>query len=163
MWIDKFIEFVPGRRARAVKNVSAAEDYLHDHFPGYPVMPASLILEGMAQTAGILVGQARQFRENVILAKVQQASFEGLARPGDQLVFEACLERIDQHGAATRGLVSCNGRELARIDLIFSHLSGQQAGVELPPGNFVFDQQFRSLMQSLQIESLASQPGHEPS
>ncbi|MCH8854053.1 MAG: beta-hydroxyacyl-ACP dehydratase, partial [Planctomycetes bacterium] len=61
IWIDKFIEFQPGERAVAVKNVSRAEDHLHDLYPAYPIMPASLIIEGMAQTAGILVGQARNF------------------------------------------------------------------------------------------------------
>ena len=72
-WIDRFELFEPGQRAVALKNVSAAEDHLHDHFPGFPVMPASLLIEGMAQTAGILVGHARNFEEKVILAKVKRA------------------------------------------------------------------------------------------
>ncbi len=38
-WIDRFVEFVPGSRAKAVKNVTLAEEHLHDHFPGFPVMP----------------------------------------------------------------------------------------------------------------------------
>ena len=49
-WIDRFVEFVPGSHAKAVKNVTLAEEHLHDHFPGFPVMPGSLMLEGMAQT-----------------------------------------------------------------------------------------------------------------
>ena len=63
IWLDRFAEFVPGQRAVGVKNVTLAEDHLHDHFPGFPIMPASLMIEGMAQTAGILVGQARDFAE----------------------------------------------------------------------------------------------------
>ena len=59
-----------GKSARAVKNLSLAEDHFADHFPGYPVMPAALILEGLAQTGGILVGEANDFREKVVLAKV---------------------------------------------------------------------------------------------
>ena len=43
IWIDTFVEFVSGQRATAIKNVTLAEDYLHDHFPGYPVMPPSLM------------------------------------------------------------------------------------------------------------------------
>jgi len=61
IWIDKFLEFKSGEFARAVKNLTLAEEHLHDHFPGYPVMPASLIIEGLAQTGGILVGEARAF------------------------------------------------------------------------------------------------------
>ena len=60
-WIDRFVEFVPRKRAKAVKNVSMAEEHLHDHWEAYPIMPASLMIEGMAQTAGILVGEARNF------------------------------------------------------------------------------------------------------
>jgi len=81
MWIDRVIELVPRQKLVAVKNVSLAEEHLHDHFAAdlgrglaaAPVMPATLILEGMAQTAGILVGHAEGFREKVILAKVNRA------------------------------------------------------------------------------------------
>jgi len=75
IWIDKFVEFESGRRAVAVKNVTLAEEHLHDHFPGFPVMPETLMIEAMAQTAGILVGQARGFQEKVILAKIKKAIF----------------------------------------------------------------------------------------
>src|SRR5262245_41783391 len=68
MWIDRIVELVPGKKAVAIKNVTMAEEHLHDHFPAgqgrpaLPVMPASLIIEGMAQTAGILVGHAVHFK-----------------------------------------------------------------------------------------------------
>ena len=75
IWIDRFLEFQSGNSARAVKNLSLAEDHFADHFPGYPVMPAALILEGLAQTGGILVGEANQFQEKVVLAKVPRAVF----------------------------------------------------------------------------------------
>ncbi|PHQ81787.1 MAG: beta-hydroxyacyl-ACP dehydratase, partial [Phycisphaera sp.] len=71
MWIDRVIELVPGQKMVAVKNISLAEEHLHDHFPAtdaqpaLPVMPASLMIEGMAQTAGVLVGHAESFKEKV--------------------------------------------------------------------------------------------------
>ena len=49
-WIDRFTEFESGSSATAIKNVSLAEEHLHDHFPGVPLMPNSLIIEGIAQT-----------------------------------------------------------------------------------------------------------------
>ena len=85
IWIDKFLEFRSGKFARAVKNLTLAEEHLHDHFPGYPVMPASLIIEGLAQTGGILVGDAGGFAEKVVLAKIPRAEFYGVACAGDQL------------------------------------------------------------------------------
>jgi 3-hydroxyacyl-[acyl-carrier-protein] dehydratase len=72
IWIDKFLEFESGKRAVALKNVTLAEEHLHDHFPGFPVMPECLMIEAMAQTAGILVGEARKFQEKVILAKIKK-------------------------------------------------------------------------------------------
>ena len=50
-WLDRFTEFVSGSQATAVKGVSLSEDHLHDHWPSYPVMPNSLVAEGMAQAA----------------------------------------------------------------------------------------------------------------
>src|SRR5512143_4298190 len=83
IWIDKFVEFESGRRAVAVKNVTLAEEHLHDHFPGFPIMPECLMIEGMAQTGGILVGEAREFREKVVLAKISKAVFFDFVKPGD--------------------------------------------------------------------------------
>ena len=60
-----------------MKNLSRVEDYFADHFPGYPVMPAPLMLEGLAQTGGILVGEANDFREKVILARPKNLQESG--------------------------------------------------------------------------------------
>src|SRR3954468_25013165 len=81
IWIDKFIEFESGKQAKAIKNLTLAEEHLHDHFPGFPVMPNSLIVEGLAQTGGLLVGEYNQFKEKVILAKVPTAKFHFPAIP----------------------------------------------------------------------------------
>lgn len=148
IWIDSFVEFVSGERASAVKNVTRAEDHLQDHFPGYPVMPASLVIEGMAQTAGILVGEARGFQENVILAKIRRARFSDHAVPGDQLRFDATIESIDGRAAVTSGTVLKNGEPMGRVDLIFSHINQAEAPPELPGHNFVFTEQFMDLLRT---------------
>ena len=61
IWIDKFLEFNSGKNAVALKNVSLAEEHVHDNVPGFPMMPECLMIEAMAQTAGILCGEARNF------------------------------------------------------------------------------------------------------
>lgn len=63
IWIDKFVAFEPGRRAVTIKNVTLAEEHLHDHFPGYPIHPPTLMIEGMAQTGGAGGGRVRFPRE----------------------------------------------------------------------------------------------------
>ena len=85
----------------AVKNVSLAEEHLHDHFPAdaagdaLPIMPASLMIEGMAQTAGILVGSVNRFREKVILAKVVRAAFDRDVFPGQSIQYDASIDSMN--------------------------------------------------------------------
>lgn len=151
IWIDGFTEFVSGKTATAVKNVSLAEEYLHDHFPGYPVMPATLMIEGMAQTAGILVGEARNFDENVILAKIRQARFEEHCTAGDRITYTATIESFDDTGATTVGTVSRNGIPIGQVDLMFSHVDQATNELELPEHNFVFTEQFMSILEAYRI------------
>ncbi len=156
IWIDKFTDFQSGVRATAVKNVTLAEEHLHDHFPAYPVMPASLIVEGMAQTAGILVGEARQFKEKVILAKVKQAKFHREVRPGDQLQYDAAIENVTPEAAMTTGRVTINGELLAEIDIVFSHIDNNLSGLVFPEENFVFTEDFKSLLTTYNVSTSAA-------
>src|SRR5437764_9720501 len=105
IWIDRFLDLQHGKSARAVKFLSLAEDHFADHFPGYPVMPAALILEGLAQTGGILVGEANQFKEKVILAKIPRAVFHREVLAGEQMVYEAEVVTLRPEGAAVAGRV----------------------------------------------------------
>ena len=149
IWIDKFTEFASRSHSTAIKNVTLAEEYLADHFPGYPVMPPCLVIEGMAQTAGILVGEVRNFEENVILAKIRNAEFDDYAVPGDQLRYHAKIESIDESAAATAGEVFLNDRSIGRINLIFSYLNHSNAVAGLPTHNFVFTDQFMRLFDDI--------------
>ncbi|MDH7600262.1 MAG: 3-hydroxyacyl-ACP dehydratase FabZ family protein [Sedimentisphaerales bacterium] len=139
IWIDRFLEFHSGKRAVAVKCISMAEEHLHDHMPGFPVMPASLIIEAMAQTAGILVGEAGKFQQKVILAKIRRAIFYDLARPGECIELEAILESYSPEAASTSGTVRRAGQVIANIDLLFSHLDQNLSGIPFPRENFVFE------------------------
>ena len=138
IWIDKFIEFDSGRRAVALKNVTLAEEHLHDHFPGFPVMPECLMIEAMAQTAGILVGEAKNFKEKVILAKIKKAVFFDYVKPGDTIELEANIESIVSEAASTKGTITRSKKLIAEIDLMFSHIDRNLAGKEFPAENFVF-------------------------
>ncbi len=153
IWIDKFTEFTSKTSATAIKNVSLAEEHLHDLYPAFPVVPHSLIVEGMAQTAGILVGEARQFAEKVILAKVGRATFHRLVRPGDTIAFSAMIEQMSEQGASTRGTVKIGEDLVAEIDLMFSHIDQNLAGLEFPEHNFVFTEQFTELLKTYRLEA----------
>ncbi|MCJ7692744.1 MAG: beta-hydroxyacyl-ACP dehydratase [Sedimentisphaerales bacterium] len=147
IWIDKFVEFNSGKSAVALKNVTLAEEHLHDHFPDFPVMPECLIIEAMAQTAGILVGEAKSFKEKVILAKVKKAVFSDYVRPGDTLKLHAKIETIAAEAASTTGRVTRGEDTIAEIDLMFSHIDQNLAGKQFPEENFVFTGMFESLLR----------------
>lgn len=149
IWIDKFLEFNSGKNAVALKNVTLAEEHLHDHFPGFPVMPESIMIEAMAQTAGILVGQAKNFQEKVILAKVKKATFFDFVKPGDTIRLYAQIDTITDEAAGTSGKIIRNDQVIGRVDLIFSHIDRNLAGKEFPDENFVFTDTFRSLIQDI--------------
>ncbi len=146
IWIDRFIEFVPGKKATAVKNVSLAEEHLHDHWEAYPIMPTSLMIEGMAQTAGILVGQARNFKEKVILAKVAKAEFTDIVVPGNQVTYQAEIDSIAPEAASIKGKVLKNGQPIGTIEMMFSHIDQNLSGVKFPEENFVFTGSFERMV-----------------
>lgn len=138
IWIDRFIEFESGRTARAVKNVSLAEEHLHDHFYGYPMMPNSLILEGLAQTGGILVGEHSNFEAKVVLAKVPKVQFHFPALPGDTLVYTTHVDNISSGGARVNATSHVGDRLQAEAEIMFAHLTEEQAGDLFDQKNFVF-------------------------
>jgi 3-hydroxyacyl-[acyl-carrier-protein] dehydratase len=152
IWIDKFVEFTPGVSAAAVKNVSMAEEHLHDLFPDFPIMPSTLLIEGMAQTAGLLVGEARQFSEKVVLAKIGRATFHRLVRPGETIRIDARIEQMSDQGASTKGTIHSGDALVAEIELMFSHVDQNMAGQKFPEHNFVFTEQFQQLLKSYRID-----------
>ncbi len=138
-WVDRFVEFESGRRAVSVKNVSLAEEHLHDHFPGFPVMPASLMIEGMAQTGGILLGEHFDFRYNVVLAKVPKVTFHSWACPGDQLHYEATLEDAREEGGSVSVEARIGDRAVASAEIVFAHLDTEDPQFSrIDQKNFVF-------------------------
>jgi len=139
IWIDKFVEFESRKRAVAIKNVTMAEDHLHDHFPGCPIHPPTLMIEGMAQTAGILVGEALKYEKNVLLAKIVKAQFHAHVEPGDQIRFEAwILGEVQPEGASIEGRITKDGQLVAEIGILFAHLDRERALAEVGQENFVF-------------------------
>jgi len=122
-WIDRFVEFESGQRAKAIKVVSLAEEHLHDHCSEFPVMPAALVIEGIAQTGGLLVCEYGHFVEKVVLAKIGKARFYAEAVPGDVLVYTADVEYIKKDGAMITGTAHRGGELFAEMELVFAHLN----------------------------------------
>jgi 3-hydroxyacyl-[acyl-carrier-protein] dehydratase len=95
--VDRVIECIPGERIHAIKNVTVNEPFFGGHFPGRPVMPGVMILEALAQAAGILAfktaGVVPDDKSLFYFVGIDDARFRRPVVPGDQLVLKATLER----------------------------------------------------------------------
>ena len=125
-WIDRFTVFESQRRAESIKVVTLAEDHLHDHFKCAPMMPGSLVIEGLAQTAGLLLHEAKGYKEKVVLAKIPKFIFHAVdIRPGDVLRYKVQLETIRETGGVASAWVYRNEELLAEGELMFAHLGDE--------------------------------------
>ena len=95
--VDRVIECVPGKRIHALKNVTINEPFFLGHFPHRPVMPGVMILEALAQAAGILAfktaGVVPDEHTRFYFVGIDKARFRRPVEPGDQLILKATFER----------------------------------------------------------------------
>ena len=92
--IDRITELEPQKSITAVKNLSLAEEYLADHFPGFPVMPGVLMLETLVQAGGWLIRQAEDFAHSTILLKeVRAIRYNNFVSPGDTLIVQMTVRK----------------------------------------------------------------------
>ena len=96
--VDRVVELESNKRIRAIKNVTFNEPYFMGHFPGRPVMPGVLMLEALAQAAGLLafdaVGQVPDENNIYYFVGIDSARFKRPVEPGDQLILEASIDRV---------------------------------------------------------------------
>ena len=135
-----------------MKCLSLAEDHFADHFPGFPVMPAPLILEGLAQTGGVLVGEVNRFAKNVVLAKMS-AQFHRDATAGEQLTYNVRMVDIGDTGARVAGQVHSGDTLVAEAEIMFGHVPPEMLPAGTPDEKFVFGGPMTHLMH--QVDALA--------
>lgn len=96
--VDRVLEIEPGKKIKAVKNVSINEPFFPGHFPHHPVMPGVLIVEALAQAAAILSFKTGNFMPSddsvYYFAGIDKARFKKPVSPGDQLILEVSIDRI---------------------------------------------------------------------
>jgi 3-hydroxyacyl-[acyl-carrier-protein] dehydratase len=126
LMIDRVLECEPGKRIVALKNVSINEPFFPGHFPGVPIMPGVLILEAMAQAAGLLafstLGMQADGESLYYFAGIDEARFKRPVKPGDQLRIEVeatanrlnlwkftCVAKVDG-AVATEAKIMCTMR-----------------------------------------------------
>jgi 3-hydroxyacyl-[acyl-carrier-protein] dehydratase len=109
--IDKIIEIENGKRLKAIKSVSLAEEYLGDHFPTFPVLPGVLLLEGLIESASWLVRVTEDFAHSmVLLEEARNVKYKTFAAPGTQIEYTVEAKTIEENVSSFTG-VGVSGSE----------------------------------------------------
>lgn len=122
--IDRVLsmELEPEKRLRAMKNISINEPYFNGHFPGNPVFPGVLMIESMAQAAGMLAHLAAETEgkegELYYLVKVDNARFNKIVVPGDQLFLDVIQKRIMRGMGSYHCMASVDGNKVASCEIL---------------------------------------------
>jgi UDP-N-acetylglucosamine acyltransferase len=126
--VDRIVELEPGHRCVGVKNVTANEEHFQGHFPGHPVMPGVLILEAMAQVAGVLTLVSRNTPGALsYFAVIEKARFRHPVRPGDQLITEATLNVLRGEYCKVNVVGRVDGQIVVESDYTFISRSDNAA------------------------------------
>jgi len=117
--VDRILE-LEEERIVGIKNVTVNEPFFVGHFPEFPVMPGVLVVEAMAQVAGVLVLKSVPDRKNklVLLASIEEAKFRRPVRPGDQLSIEMKVTKRKAAIAKMHGQATVNGVVVAEAVLM---------------------------------------------
>jgi len=120
--VDRIVELEENKSIRGIKNVTMNEPFFEGHFPGYPVMPAVLIIEALAQIASILAwkmaGRAPGDGTIIFFAAIDNARFRKQVRPGDQLVLAADVQRMVRGIGKFAVRAEVDGEIVAEADLM---------------------------------------------
>ena len=120
--IDRITSLEPGRRIVAVKNLTLAEEYLADHFPGFPVMPGVLMLEAMVQAGAWLVRVTDDFRQSMVVLKdARRIKYGQLVDPGRQLTIEVEIESRQEHLTELKGKGTLGDKTAVSGRLVLEH------------------------------------------
>jgi 3-hydroxyacyl-[acyl-carrier-protein] dehydratase len=128
--VDRVIEIVPNVSVVAIKNATINEPFFQGHFPGHPVMPGVLIVEAMAQTAGLLTQISRRLNGDngsplFYLVKIDNARFSAPVFPGDQLRLEVTQKRLVRGMGLFVARTLVDGKEVASCELMCAARAGK--------------------------------------
>jgi len=144
--IDKIIEFDFGKRLKAVKSVSLAEEYLSDHFPTFPVLPGVLLLEGLIESASWLVRMTENFAHSmVLLEEAKNVKYKSFLAPGMQIEYTVEVKTIQENVSSFTGIGVSNNEQIveARFGLKHFNLAQRDSGLAIVDAKIISEMKKR--------------------
>jgi 3-hydroxyacyl-[acyl-carrier-protein] dehydratase len=118
--VDRVLEMVPKQRIIALKNVTVNEEFFNGHFPEKPVMPGVLIIESMAQTAGLLMLSETEHKGKIpYFTGINNAKFRKTIVPGDQIIIEVEVMRLKGNVGRVKAYAKVDGKIATEAELMF--------------------------------------------
>jgi 3-hydroxyacyl-[acyl-carrier-protein] dehydratase len=128
-YVDKILELVPGKSICAIKTIRPNEEIFEVHYPGFPVIPGSFLIEMMAQTAGKCLDVEKRVRGMAMLVKIKSASFRKYVGPDQTLsVYGEILTNRDAFATAACKILLA-GETVAAAELFFTFIPFQNLAV----------------------------------
>ncbi|KIL44686.1 3-hydroxyacyl-ACP dehydratase [Jeotgalibacillus alimentarius] len=119
--IDKVVEIEEGKRAVAIKNVTANEEFFNGHFPDYPVMPGVLIVEALAQTGAVAMLKQEDYKGKLaFFTGIDNCRFKRQVKPGDQLRLEVEIIRIKGPIGKGKATATVDGEVACETEIMFA-------------------------------------------
>lgn len=119
--VDRIVDYVPGKQATGIKNVTLNEPHFQGHFPGHPIMPGVLIVEAMAQVGGVVMAQIPGVEGLCVFAGIDKVKFRRPVVPGDQLIMTVELLAMKRlRFGKMRGRAMVEGQLACEGEMMFS-------------------------------------------
>jgi beta-hydroxyacyl-ACP dehydratase FabZ len=128
--VDRIVELEEKTRAVGIKNVTINEPFFQGHFPGHPVMPAVLVVEGMAQVGAVmlLASMPDRHRKLIYFTGIDEARFRRPIVPGDQIRYELKVLKLKSRTCRMKGEAYVEGQLAAEAEILSALVDTPQAG-----------------------------------
>ena len=148
--IDRITSLEPGKKLVCHKNLTMAEEYLFDHFPGFPVMPGVLMLETLVQAGAWLLGLSEDFKHSmIVLRDARNVKYGTFMDPGNRMEVKVDLLERTETGATFKGSGSKNGQSTVNARFTLATYNLREAKPDLPDGV----QRDEDLIKSLRLRA----------